>query len=269
MHPFGLTLSIDSNRVAAICKEEWQSFLEDMDIAPVPARQDLRGFFLNWVAVFLPDAFPTSLQGKMSAWMAPRLHTRDSTWGYVRPPLIGSTLFALTGDDGWRQVQFDNFADGGSQVRSFFHRSLALVAPRITFDSELLRRLDFGMKHVYFFMDIPLALYAVSKGDPNEKLESLKRWQTGFMNSPEKEAVEGYLNGRLVANPLQHWISEKMSYVALRVACFPVATPAIAGLPLGIAISPVWERMQQHPLFSSHIKLVRKAVDETPPGETS
>ena len=256
-------LSIDSNRVAAICQEEWQSFLEDVDITPIPERQDLRGFFLNWVAVFLPDAFPTSLQQEMSAWMAPRLDTQDATWGYVRPPLIGSTLFALTGDRGWLQVQFDNFADGGSQVRSFLHRSLALVAPKVTFDSELLGRLDFGMKHAYFFMDIPLALYAVSQGDKNEKLESLKRWQAGFMNAAEKEAVEGYLNGRLVANPLQHWISEKMSYVALRMACFPVASPSGDSLPLGIALAPVWESMQQHPLFSSHIELRKDAAGET------
>jgi hypothetical protein len=235
-----------------------------MESTPVPERQDLLGFFLNWVAVFLPDAFPTSLQVEMSAWMAPRLDTSDSTWGYVRPPLIGSTLFALTGDRGWLQLQFDNFADGGSQVRSFFHRSLALVAPQITFDLDLLRRLDFGMKHVYFFMDIPLALYAVSKGDANEKLESLKRWQAGFMNPAEKEAVEGYLNGRLVANPLQHWISEKMSYVALRMACFPVTEPSGGSLPLGIALAPVWQSMQQHPLFSSHIELLKHADGAKP-----
>ena len=257
-------LLIDQSRIAAICEEEWQSFLEDMQITPVPERQDLRGFFLNWVAVFLPDAFPTSLQSEMSAWMAPQLDTRDSTWGYVRPALIGSTLFALSGNSGWLQVQFDNFADGGSQVRSFFHRSLALVAPKITFDSGLLRRLDFGMKHVYFFMDIPLALYAVSQGRTNEKLESLKRWQAGFMNPAEKEAVEGYLKGSLVDNPLQHCVSEKMSYVALRIASFPITAPRDIGLPLGIALSPVWESMQQHPLFSSHIELHRDATGATP-----
>ena len=256
-------LSIDQNRVAAICIEEWRAFLEDMEITPVPERQDLRGFFLNWVAVFLPDAFPTSLQSEMSAWMAPRLDTRDSTWGYVRPALIGSTLFALTGNSGWLRVQFDNFADGGSQVRSFFHRSLALIAPRITFDSELLDRLNFGMKNAYFFMDIPLALYAVSQGNTNEKLESFKRWQSGFMNTFEKVAVEGYLKGDLVPNPLQHWISKKMSYIALRVACFPIAEAASAGLPLGIVLAPVWESMQRHPLFSSHIELLREAVEGT------
>ena len=112
-------LSIDLSRIAGICDEEWQSFLDDMDITHVPQRQDLRGFFLNWVAVFIPEAFPASLQSKMCTWMEPQLDARDSTWGYVRPPLIGATLFALTGNRRRLQVQFENFADAGSQVRKF------------------------------------------------------------------------------------------------------------------------------------------------------
>ena len=259
-------LSIDLSRIAAICDEEWQSFFDDMDITPVPQRQDLRGFFLNWVAVFIPEAFPASLQSTMCTWMEPQLDTRDSTWGYVRPPLIGSTLFALTGNRRWLQVQFDNFADGGSLVRSFFHKSLALVAPRISFDPELLRRMDFGMKNVYFYMDVPLALYAVSQRDTDEKLIDLKRWQEGFMNSEEKAAVEGYLKCIPVPNPLQHWLLEKMSYVGMRIGCFQVTAPANNGLPLGLGVSAVWESMQEHPLFSPYIEMTRGKSQVTPKG---
>ena len=257
-------LSIDLSRISAICDEEWQSFLDDMDITPVPQRQDLRGFFLNWVAVFIPQAFPASLQSAMVAWMEPQLDTRDSTWGYVRPPLIGPTLFALTSNRGWLQVQFDNFADGGSLVRSFFHNSLALVAPRISFDQELLRRMDFGMKSVYFYMDVPLALYAISQGDTEEKLANLRRWQEGFMNSQEKAAVEGYLKGLPVPNPLQHWLLEKVSYVGMRIGCFQVRTPVSGGLPLGLGVSGVWQSMQEHPLFSPYIEIARRESQVTP-----
>ena len=249
-------LSIDLSRIAAICDEEWQSFLDDMDATPVPQRQDLRGFFLNWVAVFIPQAFSASLQSTMCAWMEPQLETRDSSCGYVRPPLIGSTLFALTGNRRWLQVQFDNFADGGSQVRNFFHKSLALVAPRISFDQELLRRMDFGMKSVYFYMDVPLALYAVSQGDTDEKLANLRRWQGSFMNAAEKEVVDGFVGDQLVGNPLLPWLMEMTTYVALRLGCFPDAAREVM-LPLGVNFSAIWERIQEHPLFSSHIRLKR------------
>jgi hypothetical protein len=110
------TLFIDRSRIGTICEEEWASFLDDDYLTPVPERQDLCGFFLNWVAVFLPDAFPTSLQSRLSAWMEQQFDQPDS--GHVKPPLIGSTLFALTGDRHWLRIQFDNFADGGSQVET-------------------------------------------------------------------------------------------------------------------------------------------------------
>jgi hypothetical protein len=156
-------------------------------------------------------------------------------------------------------VQFDNFADGGSLVRSFFHKSLALVAPRISFGPELLQRMDIGMKNVYFYMDVPLALYAVSQGDIDEKLANLRRWQEGFMNSQEKVAVEGYLKGLPVLNPLQHWLFEKMSYVGMRIGCFQVTSPLNGGLPLGVPFFSVWELIHLHPLFSPYIELNRGA----------
>ena len=252
------SLSLDVSRIGALCVEEWESFLESMASVPVPQRQDLRGFFLNWVAVFIPEAFPSSLQSQMSTWMNAQIEASESAnWGYVKPPLIGSTLFALTGSSWWLRIQLSNFADGGSLVRNFFHKSLGLVAPRITFDSYLVERLDFGMKAHYFYMDVALALYAVSLGDHETKIVNLKRWQEGFLNTHEKNAVDGFLNGSPVINPLQHWMLEKMTYVAMRLGSFPIAPPAYTGLPLGIKFSGVWEQMQAHPLFSSYIELKR------------
>lgn len=191
----------------------------------------------------------------MSAWMEPELDRSEPIWAYMRPPLIGSTLFALTDDRRWLQLQFDNFADGGSQVRSFFHRSLALVAPRLAFGPELLLRMDMCMKNVYFYMDIPLALYVVSRGEIDKKLAMLKRWQGGFMNPEEKAAVEGYLKGHCVRNPLQYWMLEKMAYVAMRTGCCTVAESTNSILPSNVELAAIWERMRQHELFAPHIEL--------------
>ncbi len=55
------SLSINLDRIASVCEEEWAAFLHDMDIEPIPDRQDFRGFLLNWVAVFAPEAFPPAL----------------------------------------------------------------------------------------------------------------------------------------------------------------------------------------------------------------
>ena len=83
--------SIDLSRIADICEEEWQAFLDDISIDPIPERQDLRAFFLNWVAVFMPEAFPsTSLISQMAVWMEEHHATDKTVWGFAKPPLIGA-----------------------------------------------------------------------------------------------------------------------------------------------------------------------------------
>ncbi len=131
-------LSIDLDRIAAVCEEEWAAFLSDMDIEPVPERQDFRGFLLNWVAVFAPEAFPPSLSDQMVDWMENGLAAGRWEWRTVKRPFIGATLFALTGNTRWLRIQFNNFDNGGSQLRTFYHRTLALIAPSLTFDEDLI-----------------------------------------------------------------------------------------------------------------------------------
>jgi hypothetical protein len=257
-------LSIDTGRLSAICEEEWELFLHDMPLNPVPQIQDRRGFFLNLVSVFVPEALPTSLQSAMSAWMESQLDANGFSWQYAKPALIGSTLFALTGSQDWLRLQTENFADGEANVRSFLHKSLALVSPKISFDAELAQHLDFGMKKGYFYMDVPLALYAVAQGDAEEKLQNLRRWQEGSMNTNEQEVVEALINGHPARNPLQSWITEKLTYTALRTSCLPSTRALNVGLPLGIELSTVLERMEGHPLFGPYVELRRDADAKQP-----
>jgi hypothetical protein len=248
-------LKVDPERIGALCEDEWYAFLNDIEITPVPQVQDLRGFFLNWVAVFMPEAFPPILKERMSSWMTGFLREeRDLNWSYVRPPLIGSALFALTGERNWLKLQIDNFADGGSTVRSFFHKSLALAAPQLTFDFELIFRLDHGMKVPYFFMEIPLALYIISPGDLDFKRKNFKRWQEGFLNHGEKEMVDAFLKGLPVHNPLLSWLVQGSNYAALRLGSIVESTSGNPAAMRHLAMSTVWERITPHPMFGAYIE---------------
>jgi hypothetical protein len=235
-------------------------FLDEVGIDPIPERQDLRAFFLNWVAVFVPEAFPSSLTSQMAAWMEEHEAKDETVWGFAKPPLIGAALFALTESPYWLRVQVRNFDYGGSQLRSFLHNTLALIAPRMTFDSELIARLDYGLKIPYFMMDTPLVLYAVSKGDLELKLSNLKKWREAyFMNTAEEETVDRLLKADPARNPLQSWLLRNTSYAALRIGCYPICVSGDSALPLGAPLTDVWNRVDQHPLFAAYVKLDRPA----------
>jgi hypothetical protein len=58
------SLSIDLTRIGAICEEEWQAFLSDMDAIPVPQKQDPRAF----------------LRPPVTRWQSP-----ESGWSLLSP----------------------------------------------------------------------------------------------------------------------------------------------------------------------------------------
>lgn len=256
MTEFPSDLSIDLSRLVEVCKEEWRAFLLDVPVDPIPERQDLRAFLLNWVAVFVPEVFQfCSLQAEMAQWMEDFMAEAQSVWRFAKPPLIGSALFALTGEPYWLRAQREYFDYGGAQVRSFLHDSLALVAPKMSFDEELMRRLDHGMKVPYFFMDTPLVLFALSRGDLDDKMAFFRKCKDRFMNSREEETVNAFLEGEHVRNPLNSWMLANTSYVLLRLGCHVTARSGEMVLPLGVELATVWSRVQSHPLMEGTIKL--------------
>lgn len=251
-------LSIDLDRIGVICADEWQSLLDDMNLEPIPERQDFRGFLLNWVATFAPEAFPQTLLDEMAEWMEVGSAVGPSEWRMVKRPFIGATLFALTGNTRWLRIQFNNFANGDSQLRSFFHRTLGLVAPRLTFDEDLIARLEAGLRHRYFVMSPPLVLYAVSLGDVEEKIANLTAWKAAYpMNADEEKTVTQFLRGEPAPNPLQSWLLRSSSYVALRLGAQGGIPSQSVRLPIGLGFSEVWERVQKHPLTSGSVSLAR------------
>ncbi|MDE1161314.1 MAG: hypothetical protein PW792_05125 [Acidobacteriaceae bacterium] len=257
-------ISIDLDRIAAVCEEEWLALLADMDIEPVPERQDLRGFLLNWVAVFAPEAFPSALSDKMAEWMDDDLAVKRSEWRMVKRPYIGATLFALTGSPRWLRIQLNNFDNGGSQLRSFYHQTLALVAPRLNFDEDLIARLEAGLRNRYFVMSPPLVLYAVSQGDAEEKLANLRAWQATYpMNTAEEETVARFLSDEPARNPLQAWLLRNSAYVALRFGSQAGSSMQSVRLPIGLGFSEVFERIQRHPLMAGHVRLERTGTPQS------
>ena len=83
------------------------------------------------------------------------------------------------------------------------------------------------------------------------------------MNTAEAETVDRLLKGDPAENPLTSWLLRNTGYVALRLGCYPKGALADATLPLGAALSDIWNRVGQHPLFSAYVRLDRPAERNT------
>jgi hypothetical protein len=127
---------------------------------------------------------------------------------------------------------------------------------RVVFDEALLEGLEAGLRNRYFVMAPPLVLYAVSRGEVEEKRENLRAWQTAYpMNPDEAETVASLLNGEATRNPLQSWLLRNTAYVALRLGSQSAEPHGTSRPPIGIGFGEVWSRVEQHPLMAGWVKL--------------
>jgi hypothetical protein len=248
-------LLIDRARVRVACQQEWEVFVAASALRPIPEGQDQRAFFLNWVAEFMPEAFPQDLIPGMWSFVENALSDSDP-FAWCRPLLIETTLFALTGGWNSHQTHVSYFDYGGSFDRAFLHQTLALVAPALCFDAELTARLERCLSIPFLHMDYGLALYGVSQGSRDVKLANLKRWREAFfMNTSEAEIVDRFLEKQLAHNPLVGYLLRNTSYVTLRIGCEQTGLGTDDSLDLRYSLSDVWTRVANHPLYASYIEL--------------
>src|SRR5262245_7487445 len=98
------SLSINLGHIASMCREEWSALVDDIHLEPIPERQDLRGFFLNWVAAFIPEAFPNDLRLSIESWLRDFEEEDSSPFGWSKVLLVRATLFALTDNVEWLRI---------------------------------------------------------------------------------------------------------------------------------------------------------------------
>ena len=250
---------IDGARIESLLEEEWAFFQCDVEVLPVTEIQDLRAYFIAWVCTFLPEIVPAefreNLEGKLAEW---RCRADFATSFWFRPLALEAALFSLEGNPVWLNTCREYFAYGGSQLRRFVHQAMALVAPRVHFDGQLLAGLDYGLSVPYFFMDTPLLLYAVSLNPTEEKVETMRRWLTTYRhNSEEEEILNRLTKGEAVRNWLQphfHWLAK---YACSRLACGgpPGYSEQLPLFDHGLPWRTLWERLRAHPLAGATVRI--------------
>ena len=273
--------ALDRDRVERVLWSIWAEYRRDFQVHPINEIQDLRAFSVLWAAVFVPEAISPLFQRSLTRsaqQYRERADYGNFCWFRVLP--LEAALYALTGDEWWLSNVRANLDHQNSSLRTTTIESLALLADRVEFDAETLRRIARNLEMRHFFCEWPVILFAVSKESSKHKRRQLEQWLQAYeMNPSERTVLEMLARGEFVENPFLHLSLRIQQYLTLRMACAPpkmagrlcvddeldriAAETAddkrdqmnlFAGEP-ALLIRAVWGRLGAHPLTASLIRI--------------
>jgi hypothetical protein len=183
---------------------------------------------------------------------------------------IEAALYVLTGEESWLDTIRLNLDHHKMSLREVVTESLALVANRLVFDAEMLKRIAHNLEVLHFFREWPVILFATSKGDPDSKRQQVRKWLDSYdLKGDERDVLQKLVQGHLVVNPFLNRLLRTQQFLTLRLAGsitapaepptqLPLLPPDQGELDLcddPLDASVVWKRLSEHPLTASMIKI--------------
>lgn len=270
---------IDVERLRLLVKQEYAAFIENFDRTPITQSQDIRGFFVAWAAVFVPEAFDQKLiedlvEQVQAVWNRPKFWT--TSW--YRSCTLEVAAYSLTHEYWYLDVCLANIDHHNSVLRVPEIRALSLVAHRIHFtDENLLTR---TRRNLEVGHDVAgcLALILAAKGDREEKQKVLEEWLSDrpTSGSVDWSLVQTLCQEGYIANPFLEWWLQILGHVAFRAleqrpisfrqqSLFDDCQKDKEKQPLLFEIAPerrlldkACERMWSHPLAAAYLRLVSR-----------
>jgi hypothetical protein len=247
---------LDRSRLDRILWQLWTEYQRDFEVRPITEIQDLRAFSILWVSTFVPEVVSVPFRNALTraVWQY-RARNDYASFCASRILPMEAALYALTGEDSCLEIVTE---------------SLALVANRLVFDAEMLRRIAHNLEVKHFFCEWPVILFATSKGDPDSKRQQVRKWlDTYDLNGDERDVLQKLVRGLWVVNPFLNRLLRTQQFMTLRLAgsiAAPAETPV--QLPMSppdqgeldlyddpLDISVVWKRLSGHPLTAAMIKI--------------
>jgi len=217
------TFEIDYTRVENLVYEELNLFVAEYEIQPIPVVQEMRAFFIAWIAVFFPEVISKDFTEILTKRITDYRSDSDfNTKGWIRLIPLDVALFAITDNSDWLDVCITNIDHHSSVNRELVLESLSLIANKLSFhDRELLRRTENNLRNQHGLCDWGVILLVAAKGNSDEKLRLVRQWRDEFgEESWAYHIFDSILNGKSLPNTfffgLMH---ERLLYVTLRLIC--------------------------------------------------
>ena len=182
------------------------------------------GLLYLWTAAFVPEAFDQ-----------PLVELVLEAYQNKPTPDLEYTL-ALLGADSARPLKAPPY-----------HAHLAFVVHRIGFNAAMLEALA----------EKPAAtailLFAMSQGNPDDKLPWLRRWLTALPTKSGRAVIlRALINGAPVSNPFQPLHLQALSQAWLLASSDSTALPDSSST---LSTETIWKRLQAHPITRPWIRL--------------
>ena len=146
----GLTFGergLNAPRIRSLLWEELADFRRDFQESPIREEQDLRALFIAWMAAFLPEVAPDGFWEELRSVVTGfRARTDFSAHGWHRLVPLDVALFVGTGEHQWLDICRPNVDHHKSELRTFVIDCLALAAPRLEFDGEMIARTENNLR---------------------------------------------------------------------------------------------------------------------------
>lgn len=219
------TFEIDYSRVENLLYEELNLFVAGYDIQPIPAVQEMRAFFIAWMAVFFSEVisenFVEILTKRITNYRSdPDFETR----GWMRLLPLDVALYAITGNINWLRLCIANIDHHTYSLRGIVLESLSLVANKLSFyDTELQIRTENNIRNQHHLCDWGVILLLATNGSREEKIRLLKKWHKEFgEKSWAYHVIDNILNGKSVPNTYFSGLMQEIQlYITQRLICKP------------------------------------------------
>ena len=251
------SFSINRERLARILRSEFELWVNNFGTRPMPEAQELRGFFVQWFAVFAPECFEPSLVGDIRSFAYETRQHPDfnlDKWYEVLP--IENSLYALRSDPYWVRTSRWNLSHHNSSLRSFVLEASLLVVHKIRFDeAEWLARVTDNLKGRHFGAMDSVLFLCMAQGDAKTKKKQIRRWRDqADINTSDREELDTLLRNCFARNPFFYETTRNAFYISLRLASRE--TPHVRQLELPIiSAEMIWRRMNDHPVFQPYIHI--------------
>lgn len=283
---------LDIVRLGLLVRQELAQFHSHFSERPVTELQDLRAFFVAWMAVFLPEVFDRPMVQSLTDRI-------DSYWqqdcfrysGWYKTSPLEVAAYSLTQDYRYLGVCLANIDHHNSHLRPLVITSLSLIANQLAFSNEEL--LSRTLNNLKVGQDATgcIAILLAACGEALNKHDVFAHWLTLDYEprSSDWDCVQSIVAGDNIANPfLYHWLWI-LGHVALRLAETPPLLPPQQQLlfelpdhsaasatdqkvlfpidPVMPIMAKAYQRMRQHPLAASFLRL--DSSKDRPPATTS